>query len=181
MNNYEFDKYAGAIALALFLIVFCYYVGNLFYYPEIPVKKRGYEIEIKNNDDSIKADEMEEEPDLQTLFSVVNYELGEKTFKKCAVCHTVEQGGANKIGPNLWSIVGSEVASRSSFVYSKAMSAKGFAKDHWSFDELMKYLKSPKKHVPGTKMAFAGIKDVHERASLIEFLRLHSNAPIKKP
>jgi cytochrome c len=184
VNNYEFDKIALSIALAVFAIVFCVNIGDLIYYPEISVKKRGYKIEVpENNDDNVKQEEAidEETLDLKLLFDKADYKKGESIFKKCSICHTIAKGEKNKIGPNLWNIVNSKVASKNEFAYSTAMHNKGSAADVWSIQELINYLKSPRKYVPGTKMAFAGIKKLDDRIDLIEFLRNHADKPINKP
>lgn len=184
MNNYEFDKVVLSLALAIFTIVFCINIGDLIYYPEIEIKERGYEIEVTEVPSLAAGQEVEVDEsnlDLKTLFAQVNYAAGEATFKKCAICHTMNKGEANKVGPNLWNIVNRPVASNPSFAYSAAMENKGKAGDVWSYQELVNYLKAPKKYVPGTKMAFAGIKNLQDRIDLIEFLRNHADAPINKP
>ncbi|MSO13722.1 c-type cytochrome [Rickettsiales endosymbiont of Trichoplax sp. H2] len=182
MNNYEFDKIILSIALAIFAIVFCINIGDLIYYPNIPIKTKGYKIDIPegNHDGTNKVEEIDESTlDLKVLFSKANYKNGESIFKKCSICHTINRGEANKIGPNLWNILNSKVASKSGFAYSSAMSNKGNLGDIWSAQELFNYLKSPKKYVPGTKMAFAGIKKIEDRVDLIEFLKNHANSPAK--
>lgn len=184
MNNYEFDKIALSIALAFFAIVFCINIGDLIYYPEISVEKRGYKLEVpeNQNDNTKQEDEVNEENlDLKLLFDKADYKKGESTFKKCSICHTINKGDANKIGPNLWNIINSTVASKKDFAYSSAMSQKGSSGDIWNFQELIHYLKSPRKYVSGTKMAFAGIKKLEDRIDLIEFLRNHADTPANKP
>ncbi|MFK7760699.1 MAG: cytochrome c family protein [Candidatus Midichloriaceae bacterium] len=184
MNNYEFDKIALSIALAVFAVVFCVNIGDLIYYPEISVKKKGYKIEVlENNDDNAKQEDVidEENLDLKLLFDKADYKKGESTFKKCSICHTINKGEKNKIGPNLWNVINSKVASKNEFVYSTAMRNKGSTNDVWSFQELINYLKSPRKYVSGTKMAFAGIKKLDDRIDLIEYLRNHADKPISKP
>ena len=182
MNNYEFDKIALSIALAIFAIILCINIGDLIYYPQIPIKNKGYKIDIPevSNNPANKAEEVDESTlDLKLLFSNANYKNGESIFKKCSICHTINKGGANKIGPNLWNILNSKVASKDDFVYSSAMSNKGNSNDIWNIQELINYLKSPRKYVPGTKMAFAGIKKIEDRIDLIEFLRNHADTPAK--
>ena len=81
----------------------------------------------------------------------------------------------------LWNVVNSKVASKNEFAYSTAMQNKGSTADIWNIQELINYLKSPKKYVPSTKMAFAGIKKLDDRIDLIEFLRTHADKTINKP
>lgn len=173
---------AISIALAIFAVIFSINIGNLIYYPEIRIEKKGYKVEIATGPEDIKQEEVDETKiDIKALFAQANYTSGESTFKKCAICHTINKGEANKVGPNLWGVVGSKVASKQTFAYSDAMANKGKAGDVWSYQELIAYLKSPKKHVPGTKMAFAGIKVIQDRVDLIEFLRTHDDTPKSRP
>ncbi|MBO0335268.1 cytochrome c family protein [Sneathiella sp. CAU 1612] len=93
---------------------------------------------------------------------------GEKVFKKCQACHTVEQGGKNKIGPNLYAIVGKKSASVEGYDYSKAMQEANLT---WDDETLSEYLKKPKALVKGTKMSFAGLKKESDRENLIAYLK----------
>ncbi|MBL4741151.1 MAG: cytochrome c family protein [Sneathiella sp.] len=92
---------------------------------------------------------------------------GAKVFKKCKACHTVDQGGKNKIGPNLFGIVGRSAATVEGFKYSKAMKASGLTWDEASLDS---FLTKPKKFVKGTKMSFAGVRKEKQRTDLIAYL-----------
>ena len=101
---------------------------------------------------------------------------GEAAFKKCAACHTVNQGGANGIGPNLWGTVGKAKASHAGFAYSDALKSKGGT---WTFDDLAAWLKSPKAYAPGNKMSFAGLGKPEDRANVIAYLNSQgSNLPL---
>ena len=95
---------------------------------------------------------------------------GEKIFIKCKACHENEQG-VNKIGPTLKGIVGRKTASIADFKYSDAMAAKGAAGLVWDEATLTAYLPDPKAYVPGTKMAFAGLKNPQEVADIIAYLK----------
>lgn len=101
---------------------------------------------------------------------------GEATFAKCKACHTVAQGGANGIGPNLWAIVGGAQAGHAGFAYSDALKGKG---GKWDFATLDEWLLSPAKYATGTKMSFAGLGDAQQRADVILYLNSQgSNLPL---
>ncbi len=92
---------------------------------------------------------------------------GAKIFKKCKSCHTADEGGKNKSGPNLFGVVGRAAASVEGYKYSKAMKASGLT---WDAATLNSFLKKPRKFVKKTKMSFAGIKKEKQRADLIAYL-----------
>ena len=104
---------------------------------------------------------------------------GERLFnQQCKTCHTVDKGGANKVGPNLWSIVGRKKASHDGFSYSSALQSKG---GDWSYEDINHMIVKPQGYVRGTKMAFAGLAKEQDRADVIAFLRTMSDNPAPLP
>ena len=99
---------------------------------------------------------------------------GEKVFKKCAACHMIAADGKNKIGPNLWGVIGRTAGSITDYKYSKAM--KAYAKE-WTFEEMNSYLIKPQAYIKGTKMAFAGLRKEKDRASVILYMNSKSASP----
>ena len=106
---------------------------------------------------------------LSTASYAQDAEKGSKVFKKCMACHAIDD--KNKIGPSLKGIVGRKAATVEGFKYSDAMLAKGAEGAVWDEATLTAYLPDPKAWVPGTKMAFAGLKNAQDRADVIAFLK----------
>lgn len=106
---------------------------------------------------------------------------GEKIFSRCALCHTASQNGPDRIGPNLWHIVGRPVASARGFHYSRAMQAFSRPGRIWDFAALNAFLAAPARAVPGTLMSFAGIEDDQERADVLLYLNTLSDKPMALP
>jgi len=104
---------------------------------------------------------------------------GQKTAAKCGACHSFDKGGPNKVGPNLWNVVGGPHAHKEDYSYSAAMSA--LHDKEWTYEALDTFLAGPQAAVPGTKMTFAGLKKPEERADVILYLRSLSDAPKPLP
>lgn len=110
----------------------------------------------------------EPETPFPVLLSAASVDRGQKEAKKCAACHTFDEGGPNKIGPNLNGVVGRKVASHEGFAYSQSMIDFG---GEWTYERLDCFIHDPKKCVAGTKMSFAGVKKDSARADLVVYLK----------
>jgi cytochrome c len=112
------------------------------------------------------------------LLVQADLDAGAKDARKCAACHSFEEGGPAKIGPPLWNVVGRDIAAVEDFAYSDALAEK---QGKWDYQALDAFLAQPREWAPGTKMAFAGLKKPEERADVILYLRSLSNAPAPLP
>lgn len=112
------------------------------------------------------------------LLASADLAAGEAQSKKCTACHTFTQGGPNRVGPNLWDIVGNKHAHVDGFAYSDAIKNKP---GNWDYEELSQFLANPRAYAPGTKMAFAGLPRAADRAALIAYLRTLSASPKPLP
>lgn len=106
--------------------------------------------------------------DIAPLLASADIEKGKSMSKACTSCHSFEQGGPNRVGPNLFGIFGKGKAAHDGFAYSDALKAKGGS---WDVDALNHFLFKPKDFVPGTKMTFVGIKNDADRAALVAWLK----------
>ncbi|MFN3820585.1 c-type cytochrome [Blastomonas sp.] len=120
----------------------------------------------------------EAEVPLATLLASADIALGERAFAKCGSCHTINSGGANGIGPNLYGIMGEPHAAVPGFAYSDALKSKS---GPWTFEEMNAWLTSPKAYAPGTKMSFAGLGKAEERANLMAWMNTQSSNPLPLP
>jgi cytochrome c len=178
MNSFELNKIMGAI-LGTCLITLALNIGaGAIFAPEKPAKP-GYNIAVQEHGAGEAADAAKapEEP-METMMVGASVEKGQATAKQCQACHTFEKGGPNRVGPNLYGIVGRPRASEPGFNYSAAMKAKGGT---WSFGELYAFLANPRGYIPGTNMTFAGLSRGQQRADVIDFLHTLSDAPMALP
>lgn len=114
------------------------------------------------------------EPTFATLLASADASAAESAARVCSACHVFDEGGANRVGPVLWNVVGREIAAVEDFNYSSAMREHAEEADVWDYAQLDGYLENPQGWVPGTSMSYAGIKDDQDRANMIAYLRDHS-------
>jgi len=171
------NKIIVSIVFAVILVVGINKIADLIFYVEKP-EKSAYQIASASTDSSKTVSASSENTDaenIMALFASTSAIDGSKVFKKCAACHSIAQGGGNKIGPALWGVLGRKAGSVSDYKYSKAMAAYG---KQWSFEEMNGFLIKPKDWIKGTKMSFAGLKNAKERAAVILYMNENTNNPL---
>jgi cytochrome c len=180
MDSFEWNKIVGAVlGTVMFVVILKIATGAIF--DVEPPAKPGYVVEgvqEASAGGAAVAPVEEALPDWGTMLPKADLAAGKDVSARCEQCHDLSKGGPDKIGPNLWGIVGRARASRASFSYSSAMMS---SHDVWDFDKLFRYLKSPQSVVPGTKMTFAGLRSAVDRVNLIAYLRTLSDSPMAIP
>ena len=179
MDSFEINKIIAAILMVALLIIGLGKITGIIFHVEKP-KTPGYSVEVEqvSNSSTSTTETIEEKVDISVLMTMGDVANGEKIFKKCAACHSINQGGKNKIGPALYNVVGRKVGNVSDYKYSKALLS--YEKD-WTFEELNGFLIKPAKWIKGTKMAYAGLRKEKDRASIIKYLNQNSDNPLPLP
>jgi cytochrome c len=180
MDSFEWNKIIGAVLGTAIFIFVVRLVAEKIYEPEHPAKP-GYVVEgvvEASAAGGAAAPVAEVVPDMGTVLPTADVANGKSISGRCEQCHDISKGGPNKIGPELWNVVGRPRATEAGFSYSSAMKAKGGT---WTYDELFKFLHSPGSYIPGTKMSFAGLRSEKDRIDLLAFLRTQEDTPAPIP
>jgi cytochrome c len=179
MDSFEVNKIIAAILMVALLVIGLGKIADSVFHVKKP-KNPGYQVEVEKQltSDTSQMVEAEEKIDIAAVMALGDVANGEKIFKKCAACHSINKGGKNKIGPALYNVVDRKVGSIDGYKYSKTLASYG--KD-WTFEELNGYLQKPASYLKGTKMSFAGLKKEKDRASVIKYLNQNSDNPKPLP
>jgi cytochrome c len=180
MDSFELNKMIGAFLAVVFVVFSVSLVSDSIFATHSP-ETPGYAIEVPEEVSAVTADAADAGPSVIELLASADPSAGESVFRRCASCHTVEEGGANRVGPNLWDIVNRPVASKEGFSYSAGMRAYAEGGTQWEYENLIAFLHDPRGYVSGTTMAFAGIRNPQEEANLIAYLRTLSDDPAPLP
>src|SRR5579871_2100276 len=180
MDSFELNKILGAVLATCIVLLVTNFAANAVFASrtEAP-EKPGFAIAAKEEghggQEAAKAEPSEP---IEKLLQTASAEKGQAAAKVCQTCHTFEKNGPNRVGPNLYGIVGDHVGEGRGFNFSAAMKAKGGT---WGYDDLNKFIANPKAAVPGTAMGFAGIQKDSQRADVIAYLRTLSESPVPLP
>jgi len=178
MDSFELNKILGAILATCLILLVTSFTASAIFAPNKP-EKPGFEIAVKEEAAGGEKAAAAAPPEpIEKLLQTASVQKGEQAAKKCVACHDFTKGGPNKVGPNLFGIVGDKKGEGRGFDFSAAMKAKG---GNWSIDDLNQFIDNPKGFVPGTKMTFNGIQKGSERADVLAYLNSLSDSPQPLP
>ena len=176
MDSFEINKIIAAVLMVVILVIGIDKVSDIIFHVEKP-KTPGYAVDIEQAS-TTSTETTEEKINITAFMTMGDVATGEKVFKKCKSCHSIKQGGGNKIGPALWNVMFRKVGSIADYKYSKALTSYG---KEWSWEEMNGFLIKPSKWIPNNKMGFAGLKSEKDRASVILYLNQNSDNPRPLP
>ena len=176
MNSFEINKIITAILVTILVVFGIGKISDIIFDKD-DKNIVAYKVETPEGTTG-EANAAETNVDLNALFAMADIAHGEKVFKKCKACHSINAGGGNKIGPKLWNVMFRPVGSIADYKYSKALASYG---KEWNWEEMNGFLTKPSKWIKGNKMGFAGLKDERDRASVILYLNQSSDNPKPLP
>lgn len=182
-SSLESNKIAAAVLTAGVIAMMSGFVAELLYHPQVELAENAYPIAAAPAGGGAgEAPAQEEEPlePIAPLLASADAAAGEQLAgRQCASCHTFDEGGANKVGPNLYGVVERTIAGHEGFSYSSGLS--GHAGETWTYENLNHFLHSPRDFAPGTKMSFRGFSKTEDIANVVAYLRTLSGSPAPLP
>ena len=175
MDSLEVNKIIAAILMVFLIVIGIGKISDFIFEVKNP-NIQGYKVEIIEK--STTNGSAEDQVDIAALLALGDVNHGAKVFRKCAACHSVNQGGKNKIGPKLWGVMFRPVGSITDYKYSKALTSYG---KEWTWEEINGFLIKPAKWIKGNKMGFAGLKSEKDRASVMLYLNQNNDNPKPLP
>ena len=177
MDSFELNKVLGAVlGTCLALLSLNIAAGAIFtsHNPEKP----GFEIAVQEQEAGKPGEQAPADDPLPVRLASADAKRGQGDTKLCQACHTFGKGEPNRVGPNLYGVVGRAKHAEAGFNYSAAMKAQT---GNWTPEELDKFLANPRADVPGTAMTFAGMPRGKSRADVITYLNTNSDKPVELP
>ena len=175
MNSFEINKIITAILVTVLVVFGIGKISDIIFDKD-KTDVVAYKVEAPEGE-ALQAS-AKSSVDITAFLAMGDIAHGEKVYKKCKACHSIKQGGGNKIGPALWNVIFRPVGSITDYKYSKALSSYG---NEWTWEEMNGFLIKPSKWIPNNKMGFAGLKSEKDRASVILYLNQNSDNPKPLP
>jgi cytochrome c len=180
IDSFEFNKIAGAVLATLLFLMGIGIISSAIYTPH-PLEKSAYALPEAAAESGKPAPVKKAVP-IAVLLAAADPAKGEAAVKAaCSSCHTVDKGGAVKQGPNLFGVVGHKMVFATGFSYSNGMKAAAEKHKEWTFENLAAFIGNPRGFAPGTKMAYAGMKNEGRLADILAFLNKNSDKPLPLP
>jgi cytochrome c len=175
MNPFEINKIITAILVTILVVFGIGKISDVIFDKD---DKNIIAYKVEAPEGSAVQVSTESSLDISALLAMGDIAHGEKQFKKCKACHSIKQGGGNKIGPKLWNVMFRPVGAITDYKYSKALSTYG---KEWNWEEMNGFLVKPAIWIKGNKMGFAGLKNEKDRASVLLYLNQNSDNPKPLP
>jgi cytochrome c len=178
MDSFEINKIIGAVLATCLILLVTSFTASALFTPKLP-DKPGFAIAAKEAEGGAKEAAAPPSEPIEKLLQTASVEKGAAAAKVCQACHTFDKDGPNRVGPNLYGVVGDKKGEgRNGFNFSAGMKAKGGT---WTIDDLNQFIANPKGFVPGTAMGFAGVSRDTQRADILAYLNSLSEHPAPLP
>lgn len=181
MDSFELNKIFGALTGALAVFLGIGFVVNAMFGGGHHHGHHGHQtlaFAVAIDDGGAAEEVVEEEIPFQVVLAAADPALGERLFRGCQGCHSIEEGGANGTGPALWGVVGRPIGGHDGFGYSETLAGLDGV---WDWDALNGFIEAPGDWAPGTSMGYRGMDDVEDRANLIAYLAQQASDPVPLP